>query len=134
VLKENEGRLPSFFFNGYKTVILFCMKTAISIPEPTFRAAERFANQHKLSRSELYSQAIKEYLERHEPTSITERINALCQDVDTSPDEFLANLSARVISQNSSEAHSRATPMLLRPDYLENAAAKTVNLESRTSA
>jgi metal-responsive CopG/Arc/MetJ family transcriptional regulator len=73
------------------------VKTAISVPESTFRAAERFANQHRLSRSELYSKALKEYLERHEPTTITERINALCQEVDTTPDTFLQNLSARVL-------------------------------------
>ncbi len=73
------------------------MKTAISVPESIFRAGERFANQYRLSRSELYSKALKEYLERHEPTTITEQINALCQEIDTTPDTFLQNLSARVI-------------------------------------
>lgn len=79
------------------------MKTAISVPEATFRAAERFANQHRLSRSELYSKALKEYLERHEPTSITEQINALCEKIDTTPDAFLQHLSARVIQSQPAE-------------------------------
>ncbi len=79
------------------------MKTAISVPESTFRAAERFAHQHQLSRSELYSKALKEYLERHEPSTITEQINALCLEIDTAPDAFLQNLSARVINANPAE-------------------------------
>jgi metal-responsive CopG/Arc/MetJ family transcriptional regulator len=79
------------------------MKTAISIPTPTFQAAERYAAQNKLSRSELYSKALKEYLERHEPAGITAQINALCEEIDTAPDSFLQHLSARVLSQQPVE-------------------------------
>jgi metal-responsive CopG/Arc/MetJ family transcriptional regulator len=75
----------------------FSMKTAISIPTPTFQAAERYAAQNKLSRSELYSKALKEYLERHEPLGITDQINAICEEIDTVPDSFFQHLSTRVL-------------------------------------
>ena len=41
------------------------MKTAISIPDETFEAAETLAGRLGLSRSELYATAVAEYLARH---------------------------------------------------------------------
>lgn len=75
------------------------MKTAISIPDPTFRAAEQHAATHNLSRSELYARALKEYLQRHEQQGITERINAICSETDTQPDAFDHALAAHVLEQ-----------------------------------
>ncbi|EIJ36932.1 hypothetical protein Thini_4454 [Thiothrix nivea DSM 5205] len=37
------------------------MKTAISIPDPVFQAAELFARHFGISRSELYTKAVEEY-------------------------------------------------------------------------
>ena len=79
------------------------MKTAISIPDPTFRAAERHAATHNLSRSELYARALKEYLQRFEQQGITERINAVCAEVDTQPDDFSDALTAHVLEQNTED-------------------------------
>jgi metal-responsive CopG/Arc/MetJ family transcriptional regulator len=79
------------------------VKTAISIPTPTFQAAEKYAAQNKLSRSELYSKALKEYLERHEPAGITAQINALYEEIDTAPDSFLQHLSARVLNSQPND-------------------------------
>jgi len=54
------------------------MKTAISLPEAIFKEAERFARRTKRSRSQLYSEAIAEYLARHAPNDITETMNDIC--------------------------------------------------------
>jgi len=43
-------------------VILTVMKTAISIPNPIFNSAERAAKEPGISRSKLYTKAIKEFL------------------------------------------------------------------------
>jgi metal-responsive CopG/Arc/MetJ family transcriptional regulator len=51
------------------------MKTAISLPDPLFAAADKFARRKKLSRSELYARALEEYLARHRDSEITERLN-----------------------------------------------------------
>ena len=45
------------------------MKTAISIPEPIFNTAEQVAKELRLSRSELYTKAIKEFLETYHYTN-----------------------------------------------------------------
>ena len=46
-------------------------KTAISIPKSLFNAAEKFAKELDISRSELYTKAIKEFLEAHQYTNVT---------------------------------------------------------------
>ena len=45
----------------------FGMKTAVSVPDEVFQRAERLAKRMKVSRSELYSRALREYLARHAP-------------------------------------------------------------------
>lgn len=51
------------------------MKTAISIPDPVFRAAEQLAKRTGMSRSELYSVAIAQYVKAHRGVGVTERLN-----------------------------------------------------------
>jgi antitoxin MazE6 len=51
------------------------MKTAISIPDDIFENAERLARRTKKSRSQLFSDAIKEYLARHAADDITESMD-----------------------------------------------------------
>ena len=43
------------------------MKTAISIPDDVFERAERLARHTKKSRSQLFSEAVREYVARHAP-------------------------------------------------------------------
>jgi len=50
------------------------MKTAISIPDPVFEAAEQLARRLGKSRSQLYSEAVAQYLERFD-TDVTKRLN-----------------------------------------------------------
>ena len=48
------------------------MKTAISIPEPLFMAAEEVAAKLGVSRSHLYQLALAEYLRRQGQAAVTE--------------------------------------------------------------
>ncbi|MCG8458383.1 MAG: ribbon-helix-helix domain-containing protein [Holophagales bacterium] len=74
------------------------MKTAISIPDPVFESAERLAERLEKSRSQLYSEAVAEYVARHDPSTLTERINAVCDEVDTKPDPSLSEAARRVLA------------------------------------
>jgi len=49
------------------------MKTAISIPDDVFAAADKLARERGQSRSQLYSRAVREYLARHSEDSINLR-------------------------------------------------------------
>jgi metal-responsive CopG/Arc/MetJ family transcriptional regulator len=51
------------------------MKTAVSLPDPLFEAADQLARQLGKSRSQLYAEALREYLERHRDEDITRRLN-----------------------------------------------------------
>jgi metal-responsive CopG/Arc/MetJ family transcriptional regulator len=51
------------------------MKTAISIPDPLFEAAERLAARLGMSRSELYQHAVREYVHRHRHSEVRERLD-----------------------------------------------------------
>lgn len=66
-------------------VILCGMKTAVSLPDPLFRRAERVARQRKLSRSALYQRAIEAYLSANEG-DVTEQINAALAEIGDDPE------------------------------------------------
>ena len=51
------------------------MKTAISLPDELFHAAERLARESRRSRSQLYADALADYVGRHAERSITAAMN-----------------------------------------------------------
>ena len=60
------------------------MKTAISIPNETFDAAEHFASSTGMSRSELYTKAVLEYLNKYKYLDITEALNRVYSESESS--------------------------------------------------
>jgi len=76
------------------------MKTAISLPDAVFREAERLARRLKKSRSELYREAVTEYVARHEPEAITEAMNRLAAKLDTRLDEFTSAAARRTLERS----------------------------------
>lgn len=71
------------------------MKTAISIPDAVFAAAEQLAQRQGVSRSELYVRAISKYVEEHEAEQITARLDALYGDETSSVESELIALQTR---------------------------------------
>ncbi|MHB8263254.1 MAG: ribbon-helix-helix protein, CopG family [Acidimicrobiales bacterium] len=55
------------------------MKTAISVPDETFRLATEKAAQLGISRSELFSTAVRRYLDELEAFSLLSRIDAAAE-------------------------------------------------------
>ena len=51
------------------------MKVAVSVPDPIFDAAERLARQRQIARSQLFTQALEEYISRHAPELVTAKLN-----------------------------------------------------------
>ncbi|MDO8847084.1 MAG: ribbon-helix-helix domain-containing protein [Coriobacteriia bacterium] len=70
------------------------MKTAISIPDDLFVAADALARELGQSRSRLYSQAMREYLARHSADSVTEALDRVCAEIPAA-DADLARAAAR---------------------------------------
>jgi predicted transcriptional regulator len=59
----------------YNRVILSAMKTAISLPDDTFRRVDRAAKRLGVSRSEFFARAAESWLAVLEEEDITEAIN-----------------------------------------------------------
>jgi metal-responsive CopG/Arc/MetJ family transcriptional regulator len=73
------------------------MKTAISVPDRIFAEAERLARRLKNSRSQIYTEAVTEYIARHDPEAMTEAMNRVCEAVDTYPDPAISAAAIRVL-------------------------------------
>ena len=65
------------------------MKTAISLPDALFRAADAQAKRARKSRSQLYADAIAEYLSRHAPNEVTEAMNRVVDQLGDARDPFV---------------------------------------------
>jgi metal-responsive CopG/Arc/MetJ family transcriptional regulator len=63
------------------------MKTAISLPDELFNAVERIVRRTKRHRSEVYADALREYVARHDPDEITETINRVVPHLEETPEE-----------------------------------------------
>lgn len=76
------------------------MKTAISLPDDLFGQAETMAAQLRVSRSELYSRALQEFLARHAPDRITEALDAFYEAFDAPQDQFVKVAAQRTLKQS----------------------------------
>jgi metal-responsive CopG/Arc/MetJ family transcriptional regulator len=79
------------------------MKTAISLPDPLFRSADRAARRLHMSRSRFFVSAVSRYVHEVERSDVTERINAVyCrldpQDASIAP--AIATMQAASIPQD----------------------------------
>ena len=73
------------------------MKTAISVPDRIFAEAERLSRRLKKSRSQVYTEAVTEYIARHDPEAVTEAMNRVCEAVDTYPDPAISAAARRTL-------------------------------------
>lgn len=76
------------------------MKTAVSVPDELFEAAERQAERTQKSRSQLYADALTEYLARHAPDEVTEAMNAVVDQLQAPTDPFVAAASQRALRRS----------------------------------
>ena len=70
------------------------MKTAISIPDPIFQEADQTARRLGLSRSELFARAMTTYLEKHRGLGVTEALDRIYGEEDSSLDPVLAQMQS----------------------------------------
>jgi len=74
------------------------MKTAISLPDDLFRAGERQAKRARKSRSQLYAEALAEYLARHAPDEVTGAMNRVMEQLgEPCADPFTTAAARRVL-------------------------------------
>lgn len=80
---------------GYTSV----MKTAVSVPDRLFRAAEDLARRRRMSRSRLYAEAISRYLEAHRGEGVTEALNRVYGAETSAMDPLLVRMQAVALTR-----------------------------------
>lgn len=77
------------------------MKTAVSIPDPVFRSAEKLAARLGVSRSQLYARALASLVEQHSEDVITSKLNEVYgpDGEESSLDKELILLQSRSIAR-----------------------------------
>ena len=73
------------------------MKTAVSLPDRLFKAADRASKKLGVSRSELYSIALEDYLRRHPAMNIRERLDEVYGAEHSALDPALAELQRKAL-------------------------------------
>ncbi|MGH7485521.1 MAG: hypothetical protein ACREMY_07940 [bacterium] len=75
------------------------MKTIISIPDDVFEETERLATELQISRNQLYSRALQEFVAKHSPDRLTEAMNRVIDEVGLEIDEFSQRAAYRTLER-----------------------------------
>ena len=75
------------------------MKTAISLPDKLFKQGESTARKLKVSRSQLYATALKEFLDRQKADAITEKLNEVYSKEPAEIDPAMYRAQLRAIAK-----------------------------------
>lgn len=89
----------AFLDSRYNFGYTRAMKTAISIPDTLFHAAEQFAHAKGLSRSELYARALHWYLQSNRPEDITQLLNEVYADEDSTLDPAITAAQLQIVAK-----------------------------------
>ncbi len=76
------------------------MKTAVSIPDELFRKADEFARRLGKSRSQLYQEALAEYLLRRDTSAVTQAMDDALNDIHPAVDEWLTEVGRRALERS----------------------------------
>jgi predicted transcriptional regulator len=76
------------------------MKTAVSIPDDLFRKADELAGRMGKSRSEVYRDALADYVSRREPGAVTRALDEIADELSGEERAFSAEAGRRTLAQN----------------------------------
>ena len=75
------------------------MKTAVSLPDDLFARADELARRLRRSRSQLYRDALTEYLYRHEPHSTTEALDRTLDGLVDEEEPFVSEAARQILER-----------------------------------
>lgn len=77
------------------------MKVAVSIPDPVFKAADELAHDLKKSRSQLYAEALTEFLGTRGADAIRERLDAVYATESSKLDPALEQVQFEILEDET---------------------------------
>lgn len=76
------------------------MKTAVSLPDPLFEAADGLAQELGISRSELYARALVAFLQSHDRGAVTQALDRVYAEEDSMLEPALVRLQSAALSRD----------------------------------
>jgi metal-responsive CopG/Arc/MetJ family transcriptional regulator len=76
------------------------MKTAVSIPDEVFYRADALARRLGKSRSQVYREALEEYLAHREPRAVTSALDDIVAAVGADTDAWAAEAGRRALERS----------------------------------
>ncbi len=76
------------------------MKTAVSIPDDLFRRADELAGRLGKSRSEVYREALADYVARRDPGAVTRALDAIADDLTAEGDAFVTQAARQALERS----------------------------------
>jgi metal-responsive CopG/Arc/MetJ family transcriptional regulator len=76
------------------------MKTVVSIPDELFHKADKLARRLGKSRSQVYQEALAEYLLRRDPGAVTQAMDKALENLESAPDEWLTEVGRRALERS----------------------------------
>ena len=76
------------------------MKTAVSIPDQLFERADALAERLGKSRSQVYREALAEYLARREPATVTRTLDDVVDELGGGVENWTALASREALSRS----------------------------------
>jgi predicted transcriptional regulator len=76
------------------------MKTAVSIPDDLFRKADELASRMGKSRSEVYRDALADYVSRRDPGAVTRALDEIADELSSEERTFTAHAARRTLEQS----------------------------------
>jgi predicted transcriptional regulator len=76
------------------------MKTAVSIPDELFLRADELASRLGKSRSEIYREALADYVARREPGAVTRALDEIADDLTAADAEFVAEAARQTLARS----------------------------------
>ncbi|MEY2514426.1 MAG: hypothetical protein QOJ89_1784 [bacterium] len=78
----------------------FGMKTAVSIPDELFRRADELAGRLGKSRSEVYREALADYVARRDPGAVTRALDEIADELRAEDDAFVAAAARQTLERS----------------------------------
>ena len=79
------------------------MKTAISLPDTLFKAAESLAGRLGVTRSRLYAAALEEYIARHDARRVSERLDAVYSREPSAMEQAVARAQSKSLKPDAGD-------------------------------
>jgi metal-responsive CopG/Arc/MetJ family transcriptional regulator len=76
------------------------MKTAVSIPDELFRKADELAGRMGKSRSEVYRDALADYVSRRDPGAVTRALDEIADELSAEERSFTKAAARRTLAQS----------------------------------